>query len=871
MSGPRVHTLDNGLTVLIWEQHTVPVVTLWVWYRVGSRNEVPGLTGISHWVEHMLFKGTPARPRSVLTRLVDRLGGRWNAFTWKDYTSYFEVLPSGDLDEVVAMEADRMAHTLFDPDEVERERTVIISEREGSENFPAYLLREEVDAAAYKVHPYRIPVIGWKEDLRAITRDDLEAHYRAYYHPRNALVVVVGACDGDRTLESIRRAFEPLPPGPPPPPVRAREPRQEGERRVVLRRPGGATAYLHVAFHVPAASHPDFPALLVTDGILSGFKSLVPFDAPSGGRSSRLYRALVETGLASEVASSVVPSIDPTLFRITATARAGVDVAAVEDRVGQEVARLAREPVSPDELARAKKQARAQLVYSRDGVSRQALALGAFALVDTLDAFLTLLARLDAVTAEDVMRVAATYFTDRTQTTGWYVPEPAAAVAAPRAAAAAPTVFHRTGPEAGVQAPPLTPEVVTRVVLPSGLAVLVREVPGSGSVAVHGHVRAGAMFDGDRPGLARFTAAMLIRGTRSWSSQGLAELLDGLGAGVSVRADLETVVVGLRALAEDLPTVLSVLGEVLVAPTFPADEVEKVRGELLTAVQVSLQDTRHVAERLLRELLYPDGHPQRRVPDGDEEAVAAVTRDDLAAFHRRHYRPDGAVLAVVGDCRAGEVVDLVQRALEAWPAAGPWRPPATAPVSTSGVRRAERRMAGKVQSDIAVGVPGVARTDPAYYETMVANLILGQLGLMGRLGERVREQQGMAYYAFSELRAGLLAGPWLVRAGVNPANERAALEAILAEIRTFQRDGPRDDELADARQFLIGSLAVRLETLAGIAQLLADMELFGLGLDYLLRYPQIIRSVGADAVVRAARAFSTDACGVAIAGPPVGS
>ncbi|MDQ7819993.1 MAG: pitrilysin family protein [Armatimonadota bacterium] len=867
MSGPRAYTLGNGLTVLIWEQHTVPVVTLWVWYRVGSRNEVPGLTGISHWVEHMLFKGTPARPRTVLTRLIDRLGGRWNAFTWKDYTAYHEVLPAGHLEEVVAMEADRMAHTVFDPEEVERERTVIISEREGSENFPAYLLREEVDAAAHKVHPYRIPVIGWKEDLRAISRDDLVAHYRTYYHPNNAVVVVVGACEERQALESIRRAFEPLPPGPPPPPVRAREPRQEGERRVVLRRPGGATAYLHVAFHAPAASHPDLPALLVADGILSGFKSLVPFDQPSGGRSSRLYRALVDTGLASEVSSSLIPSLDPTLFRITATARAGVDVAAVEDRVREEVARLAAEPVTPDELARAKKQARAQFVYSRDGVFRQALALGAFALVDTADAFLTLLSRIDAVTAEDVMRVAATYFTDRARTTGWYLPEPA--VAAGPVPAARPAVFHRTDPEAGVATPPITPDAVTRVALPSGAAVLVRDVPGSGSVAVQGYVRAGAMCDGDRPGLARFAAAMLSRGTRSWTSQGLAELLDGLGAGLSVRADLETVSVGLRVLAEDVPTVLPALAEILTAPTFPADEVEKVRGELLTALRVSLQDTRHVAERLLRALLYPPGHPQRRVPDGEEAAVEAITRDDVACFHRLRFRPDGAVLAVVGDCRAGEVVDLLHRLLEGWLPSGSWQPPAVPPPAAGGPRRAEQRMPGKVQSDLAVGVPGIARTDPAYYETMVANLILGQLGLMGRLGERVREQQGMAYYAFSELRAGLLAGPWLVRAGVNPANEQAALEAILAEIRRFQRDGPDPEELADARQFLIGSLAVRLETLAGIAQVLADIELFGLGLDYLVRYPQIIGAVDAEAVVRAARAFSPDACAVAVAGPPL--
>ncbi|HET6781013.1 MAG TPA: pitrilysin family protein, partial [bacterium] len=308
----HIHTLANGLTVLLQSRHTAPVATFWVWYRVGSRNESPGLTGISHWVEHMMFKGTPAHPGKALARYVDRLGGRWNAFTWKDYTAYHEVLPAEHLEVVVKLEADRMRDTIFDPAEVDRERTVIISEREGSENFPSYLLYEEIDAAAFKTHPYRSPVIGWKPDLRGITRDDLFSHYRSFYAPNNAVVVAVGAFDTENALELIRRSFEPIPPAAVPP-MRVTEQVQEGERRVTLERPGGATAYLHFAHHVPGAQDSDLAALLLLDGILSGFKGVVPFDQPQGSRSSRLYRALVETSLAADVSSSLIPSIDPTL------------------------------------------------------------------------------------------------------------------------------------------------------------------------------------------------------------------------------------------------------------------------------------------------------------------------------------------------------------------------------------------------------------------------------------------------------------------------------------------------------------------------------------------------------------------------------
>ncbi|HEX9531258.1 MAG TPA: pitrilysin family protein [bacterium] len=448
MSTLRIHTLDNGLTVLLQESHTVPIATFWVWYRVGSRNEMPGTTGISHWVEHMLFKGTPTHPKGTLTRYIDRLGGRWNAFTWKDYTAYHEVLPAEHLDVAIRLEADRMAHTIMDPAEVDSERTVIISEREGSENHPSYLLREEVDAIAHKVHPYRIPVIGWKDDLRAITRDDLFHHYRTFYHPQNAIAVAIGAFDTDAMLEAITRAFGEVPPGPTVPSMRVREPEQEGERRVVLQRPGGATSYLHIAYHVPAATHPDLAALLVTDGILSGFKGIVPFDQAGGGRSSRLYRALVDARLATDVSSSVTPSADPTLFRVAATVRAGGEVGMVEERILTEVDRLTREPVGADELAKVKKQAKAQLIFSRDGVFRLAMGLGAFAVVDEPAAFESLVGRIDRVTADDVMHVAATYLTERTRTVGSYLPVPGATASAAQAAVR-PEVFFIQAPRAG--------------------------------------------------------------------------------------------------------------------------------------------------------------------------------------------------------------------------------------------------------------------------------------------------------------------------------------------------------------------------------------------------------------------------------------
>jgi len=415
---------------------------------------------------------------------------------------------------------------------------------------------------------------------------------------------------------------------------------------------------------------------------------------------------------------------------------------------------------------------------------------------------------------------------------------------------------------------PIAAGQVKRTVLPNGLTCLVRPSPDSGAVAIHGFVKAGAIFDRDRPGLARFTASTLMRGTARRSGPQLAEDLDAIGAGLAVASGLETVVFSGRALSDDAAALLDATAEVLAEPSFPDDEVERVRGELITSARVNSLDTRHTSERVFRRLAYPAGHPHGHNPDGDEAVLASLTPDDLRAFHAEHLRPEAAAVVVVGDVDPSRATDLVAASFGRWPARGGWAIPGfPAPRAPSGILREESVLPGKSQADLVLGTHGIARTDPDYYAVMLANLLLGQLGMMGRIGENVRERQGMAYYAYSDLRAGLLAGPWWVRAGVHPSNLERAIAAITHEIELLQRDGPTDDELADARTYLVGSLAVRLETNQGIAQTLADIELFALGLDYIERYPEIIGGVSREAIVEAIRRFPTEGYALAIAGP----
>jgi zinc protease len=414
--------LANGLQVLVRPLHSAPVATCWIWYRVGSRNEAPGQTGISHWTEHMMFKGTPTFPRGSIMRLVNKNGGALNGFTSNDYTAYFETLPSDRLDLALRIESDRMANSVFNPAEVDAERSVIISERQGGENSPTFHLNEEVEAIAYRAHPYQHQVIGWKEDLRRITREELWTHYRAYYGPHNAVLVIAGDVEVAATRARVAELFGPIPAGSPPPPVLAVEPAQTGERRVVVRRPGTAQ-YFQAAFHVPEARNADRWPLMALQALLSGASPMsISGGATSTYRSARLYRALVETELAVRADCGYNPSIDPSLFEFSATVRDGRSLAEVELAMWEQIKRIQDEPVGADELGKAQKQARAQFAYALETVTNQAFWLGLMEMVDDYTHFDTFLEDLARVTAADVQRVAQAYLTETNRTVGWLVP-----------------------------------------------------------------------------------------------------------------------------------------------------------------------------------------------------------------------------------------------------------------------------------------------------------------------------------------------------------------------------------------------------------------------------------------------------------------
>ena len=424
----RRATLDNGLTVLVQEEHTAPLASVWCWYKVGSKDERAGLTGVSHWVEHMNFKGTTNIPRDQVKGIIEQFGGSWNGYTWIDQTTYLETATKDALDRMLFIESERMSNGLYHPDDCESERTVIISELHGGENDPDQFLDQEVVATAFKAHPYRHPTIGWLTDLETMTRDDLYSYYRRYYIPNNAALVIVGDVDADEALRRAEHHFGKIPAGAAPPRQHTVEPEQTGERRVVIKKPG-TTAYLKLAYHSPAIGDPKFYALLVLDAALTGAFGLnlwSSFRTPPPQRSARLYRALVGKGLASAVNGSLLPTQLPFVYIISVTATDGTPLAAVEAELVEELGKVARDGITPAELAKAKSQLNARLVFENDSVTNIAHQIGYFETIAGVDVFTNFRPRIAEVTLEEVAAVAREVLAEPNRTVGTFEPLPVA-------------------------------------------------------------------------------------------------------------------------------------------------------------------------------------------------------------------------------------------------------------------------------------------------------------------------------------------------------------------------------------------------------------------------------------------------------------
>lgn len=862
-TGVKETILPNGLKVITKEVHVAPVVSVAVFYKAGGRNEYPGITGISHLLEHMMFKGTPRFPDGDIWRLFTRNGAVINGTTGADTTNYFETLGSDRLELALDIEADRMANCRIDPADHASEMTVVRSELEGGENNASSLLYQEVAAAAFRAHPYQFPVIGFRTDVEGITSDDIYRYYKTYYKPNNAVLVIVGDFDTDAALKLVEEHFGPIPAGDPVPPMRVTEPPQMGPRQVVVERPGTVTRLL-IAYHIPNAVHPDTPALQVLDQILSG------------GTTSRIYQALVETRLATNAGSNAGLEEDAGLFTFSASVAQGVDPAKVQTTLYDIVRQAQEQQVTPAELQKAKDQIEAGFIRSQDSLLGQALQLGRYEVTAGSWRFADqYLAAVKGVTAEDVQRVAQQYLVPENMTLGWFIPTeagtatslstPAKPAGEASVARTAPVSEETKAPAATARSEPV------RMVLPNGLVLIVQENHANATVAITGSIGAGSAFDPPgKSGTAEFTASMLTRGTTSHSKREIAEALERVGASANAYVGPESASFSGSALSKDGELLVSTLAEVLRTPTFPQEELEKLRAQSLDRMVAAQESTGARGGRAFFSTIFPKGHPYGQLPfDEAKSNLQAITRDDLVAFHKAYYRPDSTIIVIVGDVQTEHVQALVEKYFGDWQGEGPL-PKVSIPLAPLPEKpdRIVISMMDKSQVDANFGYPSpVSRTDPDFYAVNVMGRILGG-GIPSRLGTRIRDKDGLAYGVGGGFRSMKSGGTFIVQFGVNPANVDRAVKAMYEEITRLRDEGATQDELDEALDAITGSYAVSLATNSGIASALLDTELYRLGLDYLRKRNDFYRQVTLEQVNAAAKKYLHPENGVLVlAGP----
>ncbi len=854
---------SNGMTILLARTDAAPVFSFLVVYHVGSRNEAPGNTGSAHLLEHLLFNkstanfgkasGHPTFQEALYAAGADFTST--NMTTWNDRMTGYSTLPAGQLDLAMRIEADRLGRGLILDSERGPEMSVVRNEYEIGENDPSQALFKAVIGASIVAHPYHWDTIGYRSDIEGVSTATLRGHYENFFWPDNAEAVLTGDFDPSEALRLFDRHFGAFPRSPRPiPRVITVEPPQEGERRVVVKRPG-QLGIVQVACIRPGAPDPDFVPLDLVNAILGT------------GVNSRLYQALVETGLASAVSAVNYPFRDAFPLVVEAVVAPGRTHEAVEAAVRKTLGDVASGGVTDVELERARRQLEVSLVQARDGTFPLAAVLGeAIASADWKWA-LTYPDTVRSATKEDVGRVAKKYLDPDRMTVGWFVPvDPSEAPALKGDAAAAPAAA--AAPQAGAipekplargfaAAAPPAPAAASaarvtfakrtlRKVLPNGLILDVVENHAVPTVSVSGIVLAGGMTAPDgKPALPGLTAMMLTRGTQARDKLAAAAQLEGAGATLTIAAGPTQTDIAGGAMSRDLPMLLEILADDLKNPVFPAEEIEKAKAEMTSTVLRAADSTNARAWDRMSQITFPEGHPYRAAtPDVMQASIRALTAGDLRGFHQNRYGGAATILAIAGDVDAARTAEMVGRLFGSLPKGS--RPEftegRTAPAQP--VREAVT-LRGKANMSILFGqASGLRRLDPDYEASLIANAALGQTALSSRVGKRVRDKEGLSYSLNSRFwQADALDGMWGLMIAVAPQNAARAIASAKDEIETYARDGITEDEVRIQKSYFAGNYQVRLGSNAGVAGALAAAEKIGGGPAYLDEFPERIRRV----------------------------
>ena len=836
-------TLDNGLRVVIQEDHFAPVVAIQIWVKAGSADETPDVAGAAHVHEHMIFKGTTRRPVGALAAEVESSGGHINAFTTADHTVYHLILASRYFATGLDIIADAMQNATFDPHELGKELKVVMEEWKRGEDSPTSRAATELFRLTYTTHPYGRPVIGYRETIEALNRERVLNFYQRWYHPNNMILVIVGDLDREAARQEVLRAFTNRPAVSLPVRPRTPEPPQQGLRLSVLDM-NVEEFYLYLAFPLPPATHEDVFALDLLSYILGG------------GESSRLVQTLqADKELVNWISAYAYTPQDPGLFIVAAALEQDKIRPALEETLAA-LFHCKQTLVSPAELARARTNLESDFIYRRETVQGQARQLGFFLTVfDDPDYESQYLNGLAMVTRQDIQRVAQRYFSPDALS---LVLLGATADAPLPTTAEVQALCERldTQPVPSPLPPAKRNGRVSFTRLDNGVRLIIKEHHAVPVMALQAVVLGGLLFENEsNVGINNMLAGLLTRGSERFSRLELAEAVESLAGslrGFSGRNSL-----GLSGSFLTTPRIdnaLDLFLDTLLQPTFPGEEVEKRRREILLALKNREDDLAQIAFDLCYETLFTT-HPYRFSILGSEESIRALQREQLIDYYRLLLNPERLVISVVGDVDTEQVTAHLREALMDLPAAAaaPTLPPPDPRPTTS---RQRRKAIDKQQAHIVLGFQGVTLANPDRYPLKVLEAILSRQG--GRLFYELREQRALAYSVTAFGVEGLAPGVVGVYVGTDPNKVEEATGAVRDELARVREELVSPEELEQARKYLTGSFEISLQSNSAQSEEMAFNELYGLGYENGRRYLAAINTVTADDLRRMAQAYFDD-------------
>ncbi len=826
-SEPIKTVLDNGMTVILKENHAAPVVSLYMYVKAGSIYEREYLgTGVSHYLEHLMFSGTKNRTRKQIDLEIEEIGNVSNAATSKARTFYYITTASSYFDTALDLIADIAQNPTFPEEEVESERGVIINEINKGADEVARRLYKLFDRTMFREHPVKHPIIGYREQLERVTRDDIVNYFSRMYVPNNMVFVSVGDFDAAETLIKVKDAFKDFPRGPQPDLSFPDEPGQVS-KRYAEEEMDIQIAYMMMGFRTVDIAHKDLYPLDVIAFIMGE------------GRSSRLYRKIKDEKQLVYVANawSLTPGYkDGGYFGIMALPVPGNQQSA-EKAILEEMYKLKTEYVTEEELEKARALKESEYIFMQQTVEDQASMLG-------MDEFSTgdinfgerYLEGIRAVTKEDIMRVANEYFYDDNLTVAVVKPRSAAGVAVEQPAEA------------------VSETQVQKTVLDNGITLLVKENRAVPIVSIRALFLGGVRFEAEgKSGISSFTSDMLIKGTESRTAQQISEEMESVGGSIGTFSGNNSFGASVSVLKRDLDKGLDMLSDVIMNPIFDAEEIEKKRKDTLAGIRQQEDDPFSLASKLCRETLFKQ-HPYRFQTTGTTDTVTGITRENLVDFHQKYCIPNNMVLAVFGDVDSAEVIQKVRDAFAEFGKREFSPPEIVSEGPLTSIREAEMQKDIK-QVVIFMAFPGMTVGSEDRYAIQVMDAVMSGAGHPGgRLHERLRGDQ-IVYVVHAYNQPGLDPGLFGIYAGTTPDKMDTAMNIIKEEIGRIQSDPVPDEEMERAKKMCISSMLIGLQTNFDQAFTIGLDELYGLGYDKVSHFEERINAVTKEDVTRVANEY----------------